>query len=103
MVEKRSAEQMYTLLAADPERIAKLKNDPKPVLAEARDEAIKSTPPAYIGDRFIYRFALITMAVIMIGFGTALVLLPTTSDAVQSGFLLSLGALVGLFGGRTTS
>ena len=99
----RSAERMVKMFAEDATLLARLKTDPDPLplLQETATKAEAKSEPAYLGDKLLYRIAVIVLgslaliaAVGSIGLVAAGETTPEVLVALGSA---AVGALVGLF------
>ena len=103
----RSADQMVRMVLEDPARLAALKADPLPELEKLRADAVNSTPPAYIGDKFLYRIAVSVLgSLALIAAVGSIVLVSqgkTTPEALVALGSAAVGALVGLFAPSPTT
>jgi hypothetical protein len=97
----RSADQMVRMVMQDPARLAALKTDPLPELEKLRADAVKATPPAYMGDKVLYRMALFVLGSLALIAAVGSVVLvyggKTTPEALVALGSAAVGALVGLF------
>jgi hypothetical protein len=97
----RSADKMMQLFEEDPSLVERLKTEPFKVLGETAKEAKNTTTPVYIGDKSIYRIAVIVLGILAVtaAFGSIWVvyqkaIMPEVLTALGSA---AVGALVGLF------
>lgn len=98
--QKRSADEMVSLVMKDPSRLEALKANPLPELEKLRDDAVKAAP-AYTSDRLLYRIAVgVLGALTLIAAIGSIVLVSlgkTTPEVLVALGSAAAGALVGLF------
>lgn len=98
---KRSADFILKAVVDSDKKLEELRDHPIKTLEKLREDAIEKAPPAYIGDRWTYRIAIIAISligIIAISGSLALVLagrfVPQVIVALGSS---AVGALVGIF------
>ena len=100
-MEERSADRMLEILKENPSRLKLLKDDPQQEIQKLRDEAVK---PAYYGDKWLYRIAVIVLSSLAIITAiSAIILKGTIPEALVALGSTAVGALVGLFDPSPTS
>jgi len=100
-MEERSADRMLEILKENPSRLQLLKDDPQKEIQKLRDEAVK---PAYYGDKWLYRIAVIVLSSLAIITAiSAIILKGTIPEALVALGSTAVGALVGLFAPSPTS
>jgi len=97
--QKRSVDQLLTIIKSDPNAITALKNDPIPTLEKYVDKA-KSETPIFYRDKWVYRLVVISLGLIILVAGVGAIILvalgkttPEILIALGSG---AVGALAGL-------
>jgi hypothetical protein len=92
---------MVKMVMEDPARLEALKANPLPELEKLREDAVKAVPPAYIGDTWLYRTAIIVLGLLALSaaFGSIILVLggKTTPEVLVALGSAAVGALVGLF------
>lgn len=100
-VQTRSADEMVKMVMADPERLEALKVNPLPELEKLRNEAVKAIPPAYIGDKLLYRIAIVVLGslALIAAVGSVILVLgdKSTPEVLVALGSAAVGALVALF------
>ena|SRR5208337_4410972 len=96
----RSADVLGEKLMSDPQLIDKIKNDPTHEIPKAVGEAKRETP-AYVADRWVYRFVVISLglAVIFVVLGSIYLSLAKVTpipDLLTAIGSAAVGALAGL-------
>ena len=93
---ERSADKMVEILKLDPSRVSLLKQNPLQEMAKLRDEAVGAVP-AYYGDKWLYRAALLVLSTLAILTAVAVLIKGTVPEALVAIGSTAIGALVGLF------
>ena len=97
----RSATQMVNMFQGDKSLVKRLKTDPMPVLEETAKKAEAKTEPAYRGDKWLYRIAVIVLGslALIAAVGSLLLVFggKTTPEVLVALGSAAVGALVGLF------
>ena len=99
----RSVDRMVKMFAEDAKLMARLKADPDPipVLQETATKAKAESEPAYIGDKLLYRIAVIVLGLLAliaaIGSIGLVATSRTTPEVLVALGSAAVGALVGLF------
>ncbi len=93
---ERSADKMVEILKLDPRRVNLLKQNPLQEITKLRDEAV-SAVPAYYGDKWLYRAALLVLSTLAILTAVAVLVRGTIPEALVALGSTAIGALVGLF------
>lgn len=100
-MQTRSADQLVKLVIEDPVRLEALKANPLPELEKLRAEAVKIVPPAYVGDKLLYRIAIVVLGLLALiaAVGSVILVLggKTTPEVLIALGSAAVGALVGLF------
>jgi hypothetical protein len=96
----RSADQMVKIVQNDPSRLEALKANPLPELEKLRTEALNAVP-AYVGDKLLYRIAVIVLGslAVIAALGSIVLVFSgkTTPEVLVALGSAAVGALVGLF------
>jgi hypothetical protein len=96
----RSADQVLTILKANPERMQALQANPGQELQKLVDEAKAVTPP-WVGDIWLYRTAVFVLGVLALTAAVGSIALVfgdrTTPEVLVALGSAAIGALVGLF------
>lgn len=94
------------MVISDPARLASLQTNTLPELQKLATEAIQETP-AYVGDKWLYRMAIIALSLLgliaALGSILLVVLDRTTPEVLVALGSAAVGALVGLFAPAPTS
>ncbi len=94
----RSADEVLNIVTRNPARLQALKENPLGELEKLREEAVRTVPPAYYGDVWLYRMAVGVLGALALtaAVGSLLVVKPMPEVLVSLGSA-AVGALVGLF------
>jgi len=95
------AKQMVKMFESDNALLERLKTDPLPVIQETAKKVEEGNVPAYVGDRWLYRIAVIVLGSLALIAAIGSVVLvsngKTTPEVLVALGSAAVGALVGLF------
>jgi hypothetical protein len=96
--QKRSVDQLMTIIKGDPNAITELRNDPISALEKFVDKA-KAETPVYYQDKWVYRLVVSALGMIILVAGVGAIIL-VASDKTTPEILIALGsAAVGALAG----
>ena len=99
----RSADLLVKMLTTSPSYLADLQSKPRETLASVAKLAVEATPPALVGDRWVYRLVVLSLGIVAIAAMLGAIYLSTLEERAVPDVLTALGAAaIGALAGLQT-